>query len=125
LQSVRTGPVRRNGRHHSLWCRCRRNRMRAAGRCPVPARLEKGGFMFRRIANSLFLLGLVPWVGVFVLSVMLFDAPGAESSPLTQGVFYSVAAYPVLVIVGFFSSNGFWRMRDERHWRRHLALLPL
>lgn len=81
--------------------------------------------MFRRIANSLFLLGLVPWVGVFVLSVMLFDAPGAESSPLTQGVFYSVAAYPVLVIVGFFSSNGFWRMRDERDWRRHLALLPL
>jgi hypothetical protein len=31
----------------------------------------------------------------------------------------------VLVIVGFFASSGFWRLRDEHYWRRHLAFLPL
>lgn len=81
--------------------------------------------MLRKIVNIVFLLSLLPWLGVFMFSAMLFDAPGAESSPLTQGLFHSIASYPLLVIVGFFASSGFWRMRDERHWRRHLAFLPL
>lgn len=81
--------------------------------------------MLRKVANVLFLLGLLPWVVVFVLGAMLFDSPGSETSPLTQGLFYAIAVYPLLVIVGFFASSGFWRMRDERHWRRHLSLLPL
>lgn len=81
--------------------------------------------MIRIAANIVFLIGLLPWALVFLFSVMLFDAPGSESSVLTQGLFYSIAIYPVLVIVGFFASSGFWRLKDERHWRRHLAFLPL
>lgn len=81
--------------------------------------------MLRKIANIVFVLGLAPWVVVFLLSVMLFDAPGSETSPLTQALFYSILSYPLLTIAGFFASSGFWRMRDERHWRRHLAFLPV
>ena len=81
--------------------------------------------MIRRVANVLFLLGLFPWALLFFLSIMLFEAPGSETSPLTVGLSYSIAAYPLLVVVGFFASSGFWRMRDDRHWRRHLAFLPL
>lgn len=80
--------------------------------------------MLRKIANIVFVLGLAPWVVVFLLSVMLFDAPGSETSPLTQALFYSILSYPLLTIAGFFASSGFWRMRDDRHWRRHLAFLP-
>jgi len=81
--------------------------------------------MVRVAANILFLLGLVPWVFAFFFSVMLFDAPGSQSSVLTQGLFYSIASYPVLVGIGFFSSSGFWRLKDPQHWRRHLAFLPI
>lgn len=81
--------------------------------------------MLRRIANIVFVLGLAPWVVVFLLGIMLFDAPGSDKSPLTQGLFYSILGYPLLTIAGFFASSGFWRMRDERHWRRHLAFLPV
>jgi hypothetical protein len=81
--------------------------------------------MIRIAANSVFLLGLLPWALVFLFSIMLFDAPGSESSPLTVALFWSIALYPVLVIVGFFASSGFWRLRDEHYWRRHLAFLPL
>lgn len=81
--------------------------------------------MHRIAANILFALGLLPWAFVFMFSFMLFDAPGSESSALTRGLFYSIASYPVLLLIGFFGSSGFWRLDDERHWRRHLAFLPL
>ena len=81
--------------------------------------------MLRKIANVLFVVGLLPWVVVFLLGAMLFDAPGSENSPLTRGLYYAIAVYPLLVIVGFFGSAGFWRLRDDQRWRRHLALLPL
>lgn len=60
-----------------------------------------------------------------MFSFMLFDAPGSESSALTRGLFYSIASYPVLFVIGFFGSNGFWRLNDELGRRRHLAFLPL
>jgi hypothetical protein len=81
--------------------------------------------MYRIAANIIFLIGLLPWAVIFVFSFMLFDAPGSESSVLTRGLFYSIAAYPVLVIVGFFSSNGFWRLDEAHHRRGRLAFLPL
>lgn len=81
--------------------------------------------MIRIAANIVFLLGLLPWAVIFLFSVMLFDAPGSESSVLTQGLFLAIAMYPVLVIVGFFASGGFWRLADPTHWRRHFAFLPL
>jgi hypothetical protein len=81
--------------------------------------------MLRKAANIIFLLGLIPWAFFFLISFMLFDAPGSESSPLTIDLFFAIAVYPVLVIIGFFSSSGFWRLKDEHHWRRHLAFLPL
>jgi hypothetical protein len=81
--------------------------------------------MLRKIANMIFVLGLAPWFAAFLLGVMLFDAPGSESNPLARGLFYSILSYPLLTLVGFFASSGFRRMKDERHWRRYLAFLPL
>src|SRR5690606_1559511 len=74
---------------------------------------------------SIFVLGLLPWAAIFMFSFFLFDAPGSGSSPLTVGLFYAIASYPLLVIAGFLASGGFWRARDDRHWRRFLAFLPL
>ncbi|MCC7069138.1 MAG: hypothetical protein IT523_11910 [Burkholderiales bacterium] len=81
--------------------------------------------MFRKIANAIFLLGLAPWGIMFMFSAMLFDAPGSENSPLTNGLFYSIASYPILVFVGFFVSNGFSVLKDEHRWRGYFAFLPL
>ena len=81
--------------------------------------------MYRIVANIIFLIGLFPWAFIFMFSFMLFDAPGSEASALTRGLFYSIAAYPVLVIVGFFGSNGFWRLNEAYRRRGRLAFLPL
>jgi hypothetical protein len=81
--------------------------------------------MYRIVANIIFLVALLPWAFIFMFSFMLFDTPGSESSALTRGLFYSIAAYPVLVIIGFFGSNGFWRLNEEHRRRGRLAFLPL
>lgn len=79
----------------------------------------------RIVANIIFLCGLLPWLLIFLFSFMLFDAPGSRGSPLTQGLFYSVASYPVLVLIGFFRSNGFWSLPYEHRQRANMAFLPL
>lgn len=81
--------------------------------------------MNRIAANILYLLGLVPWALIFLFSFMLFDAPGSESSPMTLGLFYSIASYPVLVAVGLLGSSRLLRFNGEHHWRRRLVFLPL
>ena len=81
--------------------------------------------MLRIIANAIFLLGLAPWAIMFMFSAMLFDAPGSENSWIARGLFYSIASYPVLVAIGFFSSGGLWALKEGHQWRNYLVLLPL
>lgn len=50
----------------------------------------------------------------------MFDAPGSESSPLTQGLFYAIALYPVLVVLALFLGSD-----QPPQWRRHMRFLPL
>ena len=81
--------------------------------------------MIPKVLNTLFLLGLFPWLPIFGVSGMLFDAPGSESNPVVTGMFWSIASYPVLCAVGFFASKGFKRLEPEETWRAFFSFLPL
>ncbi|WP_417829698.1 hypothetical protein [Thalassospira sp.] len=48
----------------------------------------------------LSLLAAVMSAPLVMFSPMMFDAPGSEENPLTQLLFYSVLAFPVLCLMG-------------------------
>mgnify|MGYP001627750256 CR=1 FL=1 len=50
--------------------------------------------------TALSVLGALFSAPLVMMSPMMFDAPGSENNPLTQILFYSVLAFPVLCLMG-------------------------
>jgi len=48
----------------------------------------------------LSILTAVMSMPMVMFSPMMFDAPGSENNPITQLLFYSVLAFPVLCLMG-------------------------
>jgi glucan phosphoethanolaminetransferase (alkaline phosphatase superfamily) len=48
----------------------------------------------------LSILAAVMSMPMVMFSPMMFDAPGSENNPITQLLFYSVLAFPVLCLMG-------------------------
>lgn len=48
----------------------------------------------------LSILGAVMSMPLVMFSPMMFDAPGSDENPLTQFLFFSVLAFPVLCLMG-------------------------
>jgi glucan phosphoethanolaminetransferase (alkaline phosphatase superfamily) len=48
----------------------------------------------------LSILAAVMSMPMVMFSPMMFDAPGSENNPVTQLLFYSVLAFPVLCLMG-------------------------
>ena len=92
--------------------------------------------MLRVVLNSISLFGLLAWIvaslfgftaymAAYFLTVVFFDAEAKDANPIHLYLIGSVLVYPLFALVGFFGSNGLWKMKNPDHWRRHLALLPL
>lgn len=76
------------------------------------------------LASALFSLGVLIALGLLMISPMMFDAPGSESSIYPWLIIGSLLLYPVLTLIGLPLAWRAHSRRDRRATRLRL-LLPL
>ncbi len=81
--------------------------------------------MLLALYTALCLALLVPGIMTAVTSLMLFDAPGSRSSPLTIALVLGGLSAPVLLIAGPVIAWVAFAMGRDRVARRTAFLIPL
>ena len=85
---------------------------------------NKKTLIFLIIVNVLWAVSFLPSLTSCGMSVMLFDAPGSESSTFTIMLFISVLSYPPAVVIAVAGSMVMYLFKKEK-LSIVFALLPL